>query len=104
MVRELFVQRTMRPRFGQPSDEAVIAAALPAAEKALDAVAAIQAGDTWLAGSFSLADLHFAPICTYFRMTPEGETIFLARPCLARWWERMCARPSMAATQSPLEN
>ncbi len=104
MVSELVVQRAVQPMFGQPSDEAKIAAALPETEKALDALGAVQGGDTWLAGdACSLADLHFAPICVYLRMTPEGAAMLEQRPALGAWWERMAARPSMAATRSPLE-
>lgn len=104
IVTDLFVQRAVQPKFGQPSDEAKITAALPEAEKALDAVAAVQGGDPWLAGgACSLADLHFAPICLYLRMTPEGAAMLERRRGLTSWWERMAARPSMAATRSPLE-
>ena len=103
-VGDLVVQRAVQPMFGQQSDEAKIAAALPEVEKALKALSAIQGQDPWLAGaSCSLADLHFAPICVYLRMTPEGAAILGRLPGLTAWWERMAARPSMAATKSPLE-
>lgn len=103
IVIALFVQRAVNPKFGQPSDEAKIAAALPEAERALDALADVQGGEGWLAGTYSLADLHFAPVCTYLRMTPEGAKMLAERPSLVAWWEMMAARPSMAATKSPLE-
>lgn len=103
MVTELFVQRAAMPKMGQPSDEAKIVAALPQVEKALDAVAAVQGGDPFLAGTFSLADLLLAPIYVYLRMTPEGARIADARPGFGAWWDRVGARPSIAATRSPLE-
>jgi glutathione S-transferase len=103
IVQELFVQRAAMPKFGQPSDEAKIAAALPNAETALDALVDIMGKDDWLAGTFSLADIHFAPVYTYLAMTPEGQAMLDKRPTLKAWWNRMSARPSMAATKSPLE-
>jgi glutathione S-transferase len=103
IVTELFVQRAAMPKFGQPSDEAKIAAALPQAEKALDALIEVMGDDDWLAGQFSLADLHFTPVYTYLGMTPEGRAMLEQRPALQAWWERMSARPSVAATRSPLE-
>ncbi len=103
IVTSLFVQRAAMPKFGQPSDEAKIAAALPEAEKALDALVSVQGGHGWLAGTYSLADLHFAPVCVYLRMTPEGAAMLAKRPSLVAWWDMMVAKPSMAATKSPLE-
>lgn len=103
IVSELFVQRAVRPAFGEQSDEARIATAVPESEKALDAILAVQGLDEWLAGAFSLADLYLAPIIAYLRMTPEGERMITARPALRAWWERLSARPSVNATRSPLE-
>lgn len=103
IVQDLFVERAAKPKFGQPSDEGKIAAALPGAEKALDALLAIMGDDDWLAGTFSLADVHFAPVYIYLAMTPEGQAMIEQRPKLKAWWERMSARPSVSATKSPLE-
>lgn len=103
IVTDLFVQRAAMPKMGQASDEQKIAAALPGAEKALDALVDLLGKDEWLAGTFSLADIHFAPVYTYLSMTPEGQAMLEQRPTLKAWWERMSARPSMAATKSPLE-
>lgn len=102
-ITDLFVQRAAMPKFGQPSDEGKIAAALEPTETALDAIVAVQGGDCWLAGEFSLADLHFVAIYVYLAMTPEGAAMLKARPSLTAWWEAVSARPSVAATRSPLE-
>ena len=103
IISELFVQRAVRPAFGEQSDEARITEAVPASEKALDAILAVMGSDEWVAGAFSLADLHLAPVIAYLRMTPEGERMISARAALVAWWQRISARPSMSATQSPLE-
>ena len=104
MVVELFVQRAAMPKMGQSSDEAKIAAALPEAEKAADALVAVKGDSRWMAGeSFSLADLHLAPVIAYVNQTPEGRAMLQRRPALARWWEEASKRPSVVATRSPLE-
>ena len=59
----------------------------------------------YLAGAeASLADLHAYPIFVYFTMTPDGAEAFKRHPKLCSWWETMSARPSIAATVSPLES
>jgi glutathione S-transferase len=58
----------------------------------------------WIAGAtLTLADLHAAPVFTYFRMAGEGMELLARHPGLAHWWDLMSARRSMAATRSPLE-
>ena len=104
MVVDLFVQRAAMPKMGQSSDEAKIAAALPEAEKAADALVAVRGSGAWMAGqSFSLADLHLAPVVAYLCQTPEGRAMLERRPALAAWWERAAQRASIAETRSPLE-
>jgi glutathione S-transferase len=39
----------------------------------------------------------------YFRMAPEGAAAIARHPRIARWVDAMMARPSLAATSSPLE-
>jgi glutathione S-transferase len=98
MVREIFVQRVERARDGM-TDEAVIAAALPKAERCLAALSALLGERQYLAGTdFSLADAHAAPMFHYFLEAPEGEHLLQAEPNLQGWWSRIAARPSVQAT------
>ena len=62
MITEPFLQRALRPAFGEQSDEERITAAVPQSEKALDAILSVQGSDEWAAGAFSLADLYLAPM------------------------------------------
>lgn len=104
IVTALFVQRAAMPMMGNPSDETAIAEALPKAEKALDAIVAIQAKGGFLVGdSFSLADIHLAPVVAYLLQTPEGRAMMEQRPTLSAWWDKAGKQPSVAATRSPLE-
>ena len=104
IVATLFVQRAAMPMMGNPSDEAAIAAALPKSEKALDAIGALQDKDGFLVGdSFTLADIHLAPVLAYLGQTPEGRAMLEKRPALSAWWNKASKQPSVAATRSPLE-
>jgi glutathione S-transferase len=98
MVREIFVQRVERARDGV-TDEAVIAAALPKAERCLAALGDLIGEHEYLAGAaFSLADAHAAPMFHYFLEAPEGERLLQAEANLKTWWSRIAARPSVRAT------
>lgn len=104
LVWDVFVERVRAPALGRAPDEARIAAALPRAETCLRALVEIGGAGPWLAGpTLTLADLHAAPMLVYFRMAPEGAAAIARHPRIAAWLDAMMARPSMAATRSPLE-
>jgi glutathione S-transferase len=104
LVWDIFIERIRAPAQGRLADEEKVAAALPRAATCLEALERLMGGSPWLAGeSLSLADLHAAPIFAYFLLTPEGSALLSRHPDLARWWQLMAQRASMAATRSPLE-
>ena len=104
LVWDIFVERVRAPAQGRAPDEARIAAALPKAAVCLQALADLRGDGPWFAGrALSLADLHAAPMFVYFRMAPEGAELLSRQPGLAAWWDLVSARPSLAATRSPLE-
>ncbi len=101
LVLTIYVERVSR---GDAADEVAIAAARPQAERVLDGLESLMAGEPFLAGpSLSLADLHAAPMIAYFRLAPEGAEMLARRPALARWWHAMTGRRSMMATRFPAE-
>jgi len=103
LVWDIFVERVRARENGREPDEARIAAALPKAETCLAALGGLS-DDDWLAGAaLTLADLHAAPMFTYFRMAQEGLAIMARHARLERWWHAMAARPSTIATRSPFE-
>lgn len=62
------------------------------------------AGASFLAGEApTLADTHALPMLIYFAEAPAGREMLGEFPRIAGWLERMRARPSTAATRSPLE-
>ena len=104
MVWDVYVERVRAHTLGREPDEARIAAALPRAETCLRALADLQGGAPWLVGAqLTLADLHAAPMIALFRLAPEGSTLLARFAGLSEWWERMAARPSIAATRFPIE-
>ena len=97
MVWDIYVQRVSRGKTGE-SDEAVIAAALPKAERCLAALAGILGNGDYFGGAgFSLADAHAAPIFDYFVKAPEGQDLLKAQAALAGWWARVGGRDSVRA-------
>lgn len=104
LVWDIFVERVRAPANGRQPDEDRIAAALPQAQRCLSALEKLMDGGTWLAGStLTLADLHAAPIFTYFSMTAEGAELLSQHAKIERWFANMAGRDSMAATRSPFE-
>ncbi len=105
MVWDVYVERVVVPRKGGTSDEKKIAAGLKTAGTCLVALDDIMGGGDFLAGpAVSLADIHAAPMFECLLDVPEGTALLDRQPPLGRWWARMAARPSMAATAVPSES
>jgi glutathione S-transferase len=103
MIGRIFMQRAVMPMVGQPTDEEMIAAAIPEAAACLAALETLIDGNTYLAGdSLSRADLLLAPIYDYMTQIPEGQKLLAAAPNLGRWWQTIQNRPSMAKTKPQL--
>jgi glutathione S-transferase len=104
LVWDIYVERVRAPQQDRGPDEARIAAALPRAQICLAALADLMGAGPWLAGArLTLADLHAAPIFAYAALAPEGAALLARHDGIRRWWGKMAARASMAATRSPLE-
>jgi glutathione S-transferase len=102
-VGDLVIQRLVTPMLGGTADESVIEAALPKIDKCMGELEKLLGDQQYLTGSaLSLADLHLAPIFSYFVDTPESQVILENKAGLSAWWQRMAARDSMANTQPQL--
>ena len=97
LVRQVFSQRVFRPCLGQPGDEAEVAHGLQASAKVLAAVEPLVADE-----GVTLADLHLGAMIAYFVQAPEAARALQRQPRLSRWWARVSARPSFAATDPGL--
>jgi glutathione S-transferase len=93
-------QRIVGPRLlGLSCDESAIAAALPKARTAFDALAQLLGAAPYFTGETpSLADLMLAPQLDFLQQTPEWEALTARHASLRQWLARMQARPSMQAT------
>jgi glutathione S-transferase len=99
LVWDIYVERVSVPKRNRQPDEAKITVALPRAAVCLSALEQIMGEGPFLTGAeLTLADLHAAPIFSYFAVAPEAEALLLGHRQLRRWWESMKARASMAAT------
>lgn len=99
-IGKIVIERLVSPMLNRAPDEAIIAAAIPAAEKAYGVLEDFLGGRSFLVGdTLSLADLHLAPNYAYFLMTPEGEAITQSTPNLRRWWGGIRERDAMIETK-----
>ena len=105
MVWGVFVEGVRAPAQGRTSDAAKLADALKKSTICLDALEALadRDGPALLGRAISLADLYLAPVMRYFTGHSAGTAMLGDRKNLSRWWSWMQARPSMAATRSPIE-
>ena len=92
-------QRLVAPRFGMPSDEAKIAAAIPDAKVAVDEVARLLGDQPFMTGdTVSLADFHLIAQLSFLPHFAEGRDLLAPHANLSEWIARMEARPSFART------
>lgn len=97
LVWDVYVERVSNPREGKPSDEALIARALPKARLYMQALHYLMGRQAFLADEFpTLADFHAAPVFGYFVEADEGCRMIAEFPRIARWWERISATKAWA--------
>ena len=102
MVHQVFWQSVLVPMQGGTPDAKVAAEGLAAAERSLDSIEGLMAGDLLCGGQLTLADLQLLPPVEFFRMVDAGREAFARRKRLSAWWERMNERPSVVKTRPKL--
>ena len=96
MVWDVAVERLEK----EAPDEALIAAGLSQASKALQTLSSLKTPGPWLLGDrLTLADLHAAPITGYFVKVAEGRELLAEFPEIRAWWTRIAARANFARTE-----
>ena len=78
---------------GKQPDADVVAKGLADATRALDVLEKALVGKEYLAGTFSLADIMYAPYLQYLQDMGIN-AIVTERPNVLAWWQRVSARPS----------
>jgi glutathione S-transferase len=105
MVWDVYVERIDRPNEGKPSNEALIATGLTKSRTCLAALTKLKARGQWLLGDqLTLADLHAAPMFSYFAKAPEGAAMIAEFTTIMAWWERVRARPSFGIVAKQAEH
>jgi glutathione S-transferase len=91
MIYHVSHERNVFPELGIPTDEKVVAPALPKIELGLQVLEReLSHGKDYLLGSdLTLADFYLLP-CTYsFSFAPEAKAMYAKYPSFSRWRERM---------------
>jgi glutathione S-transferase len=92
------------PSLGFPSDEKVVAHALPKIEVGLKvAERELAHGKEYLLGSeLTLADFYLLPSTYSFNFAPEAKTMYPKYPGFSRWRERMEGLPTVKKLRAAL--
>jgi glutathione S-transferase len=104
MIYHVSHERNVFPELGIPSDEKVVAHALPKIEVALQvAERQLSHGKDYLLGpELTLADFYLLP-CTYsFSFAPEAKTMYPNFPAFCRWRQRIEGLPTVKKFRATL--
>jgi glutathione S-transferase len=104
MIYHVSHERNVFPELGIPSDEKVVAHALPKIEVGL-AVAEreLAHGKEYLLGSrLSLADFYLLPSAYSFSFAPEAKAMYPKYPAFCRWRDRMEELPAVKKLRAAL--
>src|SRR6516164_7154913 len=90
-------ERNVFPQLGIPSDEKVVAHAIPKVEVCLQVLERelLDSGQFLLGPELSLADFYMLPIIHAFGFAPEAQTMYPKHPAICAWRERMEALPAL---------
>lgn len=100
-ARIVVFQRVVGPAImpGFATDEAAVRAAMPRSHTVFAELSRLLDGRDWFGGgAISLADLMIGAQLELYRRAPEWAELTAKRANLARWLDRIEARPSMQAT------
>ena len=97
MIYHVSHERNVFPQLGIPSDEAVVAHAMPKIEVALQVMEReLSHGKEYLLGpEVSLADYYLLPSTYAFGLAPEGQALYPKFPRICDWREQMEALPTV---------
>ena len=104
MIYHVSHERRVFPELGIPSDEKVVAHALPKIEVGLQVLEReLGHGKDHLLGSdLTLADFYVLPSTYAFGLTKEGQAMYPRYPAFCRWRERMEAHPTVRKFRAAL--
>jgi len=97
LIYHISHERNVFPQLGIPSDEKVVAHAIPKVEVCLQVLERelLDSGQFLLGPELSLADFYMLPIIHAFGFAPEAQTMYPKHPAICAWRERMEALPAL---------
>lgn len=97
MIYHVSHERNVFPQLGIPSDEKVVAHAMPRVETGLRVMEReLSQGKDFLIGSaLTLSDIFMLPMIHAFGFAPEAQQMYPRFPAIVAWRERMEALPTM---------
>ncbi len=103
LVRQVFVHGSSRATTDEPPDEGELAVGLQRSGAILAALERLAGDGPFLVGErLTLADLHLAPMISYFCEAPAGARLLGACPALSRWSAQICERALYQKTRPDL--
>lgn len=103
LVRQVFSHGVLGPRLGRPMEPDEVAHGLQTSQGVLDALGQLTDSSGFLVGDgLTLADLHLAPMISYFSESQDGRTALGMRPNLQRWFAHMSRRSCFVETRPKL--
>lgn len=103
LVRQVFSHGVMGPRIGRPSDLSEYQQGLAAAPRILRALDRVADDGSFLVGdTLTLADIHLAPMMSYFTAANDGFDLLEQHESLHTWWTAISLRPAFADTKPKL--
>jgi len=104
MIYHVTHERLVFPELGIPSDENVVAHALPKVDTALSVMEKeLSHGEGYLLGrELTLADFYMLPCTFAFGLTDEGQAMYRKYPAFCRWRERMESLPTTRRLRASL--
>ena len=103
LVRQVFSHGVMAARVGRPSDPLEYQKGLAAAPRILEALDRLGGGNGYLVGDkVTLADIHLAPMMSYFTSADDGFELMQQHERLWDWWTRISAYQAFLETKPTL--
>jgi glutathione S-transferase len=104
LVRQVFSHKVFRPAMKLPADANEVQRGLDAARRVLGALERVAGQGQYLCGdALSLADIHLAPMVSYFVLAPEGAALLQKHIRLSYWWSALSQRSAVVATMPRLQ-
>ena len=103
LVRQVFSHDVMGPRVGRPFESAEVRRGLESSARSLAALEQLLDDRGFFMGaSLTLADIHLAPMLSYFNESDKGREVFQGYGLLQSWFGKVSQRKAFLDTKPVL--